>query len=157
MLCGEYWYVGPIFCIVVLLWYYGRSLKPNVFTSLLFLFLVLSTLIYALVFHIAKADEPGWMFEPFDMLAVGVSVGSILLPVVHVLILGGTWKRSVITSVLLILSYFGVYYLFVLLEKIGFFDDYFIYILVYVWQGVSLLRFFRLEAGGGLAKDADPI
>jgi len=142
-LCAAYWYVGPIFGAVVLVWCFGLSARPQLFR--LFSFFLCSTLLYALVFLIANIRQPGWMFEPFDMVAVGVSVGSILLPMSHVLLFGGRWSSSAITSMLLILSYFAVYCLFIFLQKIGLPGSYSTYILVYVWQGVYLVRFFPLK------------
>ena len=142
-LCAAYWYVGPIFGAVVLVWCFGRSVRPSLFRLLAFL--LCSTLLYALVFLIANSRQPVWMFEPFDMLAVGVSAGSILLPQSHVLLLGGRWSSAAVTSILLILSYFAVYCLFFLVEKIGLSSSYSMYILAYIWQGVYLLRFFCIK------------
>jgi hypothetical protein len=85
------------------------------------------------------------MFEPFDMVAVGVLVGSILLPASHVLLLGGRWRSPAITGILLIASYFAVYFLFTFLQNIGLPSGYSTYIVVYAWQGVYLVRFFSFK------------
>jgi len=142
-LCAAYWYVGPIFGAVVLVWCFGLRVRPS--SLRFFTFLLCSTFLYALVFLIANIRQPGWMFEPFDMVAVGVSVGSIFLPASHVLLFGGRWRSAGITSTLLIVSYFAVYCLFMVLQKIGISGSYFKYLVVYVWQGVYLVRFFSLK------------
>lgn len=139
-LCAAYWYVGPIFGAVILVWCFGLTVRPNLFR--LSSFFACSTLLYALVFLIANLRQPPWMFEPFDMVAVGVLVGSILLPASHVLLLGGRWRSPAVTGILLIASYFAVYYLFFVLQKIGLPGGYSTYLVVYVWQGIYLVRFF---------------
>jgi len=142
-LCAGYWYVGPIFGAVVLVWCFGLKGRPGLLRF--FLFFLCSTLLYALVFFIANIRQPPWMFEPFDMVAVAISAGSILLPISHALLLGGHWRSAAITSILLIVSYFAVYSLFFFLEKIGLpTNSYSMYLLVYFWQGIYLVRFFSL-------------
>jgi len=142
-LCAAYWYVGPIFGVVVIVWRFGHAVRPQWFR--LFSFFVCSTLLYALVFLIANIRQPVWMFEPFDMLAAGVSAGSVLLPLSHIFLLGGRWSSVAITSMLLILSYFIVYCLFFFIEEIGLSSSYSMYSLAYVWQGVYLVRFFYIK------------
>jgi hypothetical protein len=78
--------VGPIFGIVVLVWQSDYVLA--LFGSESLKFLVLSTLIWALVdvlLHVASADR----YFDLDIL-----VGSILLPCAHAWVFRSSWRRA---------------------------------------------------------------
>ena len=86
---SEFLYVGLIFAVVVLVWR-SESIQDliNIRNGM---FIVCSTLIYALVVWIVQpGQDMGWR------LYAGVAVGTSLLPVTHVLFLGSSWKRALI-------------------------------------------------------------
>lgn len=88
--CAAYWYVGPIFGVVVLVWY-AQSLC-EIARLRCAAFLASSTLIYAFVF---------WLSDQLSNtnygLYVAVAAGTILLPIAHKLFLSVSWKRILIT------------------------------------------------------------
>jgi len=84
---AEYWWLGPMFGMVVLIWQTDTPASmmqlPNG------LFLAASTLIYALVVRIVGSLNRG----DWDIY-VGVAAGTILLPVAHAWFLRAPWKRA---------------------------------------------------------------
>ena len=72
----NYWYVGPIFGVVVLIW--QASKLKDLFQHRGSTFLIGSTFIYALVVYIiAHTDDSDFWFR------VAVAPGSVLLPLAH--------------------------------------------------------------------------
>src|SRR3990167_4995111 len=80
-----YWVVGAVFAITCLVVSH-RGITKKMFSLKSGFFILISTLIYALVFWIAKH---GWQFKQdfldmlFGSLTVGVILGSILMPLFH--------------------------------------------------------------------------
>ena len=86
---AHHWYVGPIFAAVVLLWY-----APSVRSVLNWraaAFAVSSTLIYALVYQLFETKS-----FSHDELHWPVAVGTVLLPLAHMLFLGAGRARTLI-------------------------------------------------------------
>ncbi len=83
------WYVGPIFGLVVLVWY-ARSLR-ELFALQSAGFLAASTLIYSLVFRIASMG----MTEE-NVFRAAVAIGTIFLPLAHKAFLTASWRRVLI-------------------------------------------------------------
>ncbi len=138
----EYWVVGPVFGVALLLANPERVFKKLSFQHLLFL--GASTLIYALVLWISNH---GWKFreEGIDMLfgstSAAIAVGSLLLPSVHALLFGTDFKTVRSVSLALILSWYGTLLLSWLDETIGIKPpiDYSLVALA-LWQGIYLKR-----------------
>jgi len=132
----SYWYVGLIFGLIVLQWNFLCGKRVSILKAVSFL--ICSTLIYALVFYIAKNFE--WTLREsdpiFNSLFLGIVVGSFLLPVIHLGFLGGNTKKSLLTSLLLIVTYLLVCLVFSGDSAIG---D---YVVVFSWQGFYLLALF---------------
>lgn len=84
------WVIGPVFGLVVLAW---QVKWPPVLTAQHGLFLLASTLIYAVVAHIAvEAKTP--FGEGDSELYLAVALGTVLLPLAHRQFLGATWERT---------------------------------------------------------------
>ncbi len=137
---GGYWVVGSVFGIAVLIANLKRIL-PN-FSPKYFVFLMVSTLVYALVYGLSSK---GWRFQSdwVDMLAgattAGVIVGSLLLPAVHAYLFGTDVKTVRRVSIKLIVSW----YLMILISWI---DDSlnvplsidYLLIAIALWQGIYI-------------------
>ncbi len=104
-LIAEYWYVGPVFGAVVLLWHAGSSRDLLRMRSLAFL--AASTLIYALVAWLILEwdDEIPEIPNVFDAGFLGVMIGSALLPVAHGAFLGASRRRVTIAIPCLYLAW----------------------------------------------------
>lgn len=80
---NSYWYIGPIFGVVVLVW------NTTSLRELLRLrncaFLLASTLIYALVSQLLSRE-----------FSLAVAIGTVLLPLAHMLFLRVHWKRTLV-------------------------------------------------------------
>ncbi|GEM_PF-6825374 len=86
----EGWVIGPLFGLVVLAWYLAL---PPTLTLQHALFLFASTLIYALVAHLAVDGLP--MTQHSMEVNQAVLVGTVSLPVAHRQLLGAPWDRVV--------------------------------------------------------------
>lgn len=135
-LIAEYWYVGPIFGAVVLLWHAGSSRDLVRMRSLGFL--AASTLIYALVAWIILEwdDEIPEIPNVFDAGFLGVMIGSALLPVAHGALLGASWGRVTIAIPCLYLAWYALS----LSELFGL--DNALINFVSVWQALYLVCMF---------------
>ncbi len=118
--CAGYWVVGPVFAAALIIANLDTvrkkfSLKP-------YGLVILSTLIYALVFWIS---EKGWRLQPewLDMLAgslsAGVILGSVLMPALHASLYGFEVKNAQITSAALIVSWYVCISLSLMKEYMG--------------------------------------
>lgn len=88
--CAEYWVVGPVFGVVVLLWQTAgvRALLAPKSLG----FLASSTLIYALVYWISRQKMPEVSYL-FSALLLAVLVGTVLLSLAHGRWLGASQRR----------------------------------------------------------------
>ena len=136
-LCANHWYVGPIFGLVVIFWEVLSKNRRNVLRYIAFL--ILSTLIYACVFEIAGGTDSDWTKSVGGSFAVAIIFGSVLQPLNQVLVIGHKFKHGMLTSFALVLAYYGVAYSGGVLKTVGI-DS--MLILVFVWQGLYLLRFY---------------
>ena len=84
--CAEYWFVGPVFGVVVLVWY-ASSLKI-LFSLRSAAFVAFSTLIYALVYKTTSINKIS-----HGVVYVPVAIGTVLLPLAHVIFLKAAYKR----------------------------------------------------------------
>ena len=165
LLQTRYWFVGPIFGGVVLLWH-ARSLRELLsFRSAIFL--VASTFTYALMAAISSLNN--FLVQngptPLDDRSA-VAVGTVLLAIAHALFLKASWKRVGIA----IPCVYGSWYLiaspmqqlplfldpvmdFIKMAKVPLLTPtlYFLFSLlarflycsnVYVWQGAYLIFMF---------------
>jgi hypothetical protein len=140
-LIAEYWYVGPIFGAVVLVWH-ARSSRDLVSIPSL-KFLAASTLIYALVAWIIMDGDSVIPEIPdvFDAGFLGVMIGSALLPVAHGALLGSSWRRVKIAIPCLYLVWYA-------LALSGLFDlDITLINSMSVWQALYLLFMFSPKPG----------
>ena len=111
----DYWYIGPVFGTVILVWH-APSMR-NLVNVRCGAFLVASTLIYALVVRTFNPDF--WEPSPgTNNLYLAVAVGTILLPLAHALFLHASWRRLLVA----IPGIYGVWCLVsILAEKLDFF------------------------------------
>ncbi len=140
----SYWIVGSVFGAAVVSW------DSNNFKNLVALkhlsFLVVSTLIYALVYHIsrqnwAEGDVAQMLIGP---LPVAVAVGSVLLPLAQKFLFAETAKQPIPITLSLLVSFYVV-------SLISFFNDRlsfaphvnFLLISIAVWQGLYLYLFYK--------------
>lgn len=144
---AEYWVVGPVFGVVVAFW---DSSRPSGFVSAKHLFFIASsTGIYALVCWIARLDweTSSEILEGIiGSMPAGVAAGSLLLPLAHRVILGGS-RRIWIAPFLLIASFYFV----TLMASVARYYDVdgqidFLAISILAWQGIYLLLFFSKRA-----------
>ena len=135
-LIAEYWYVGPVFGAVVLLWHAGSSRDLVRMRSLGFL--AASTLIYALVAWIILEwdDEIPEIPNVFDAGFLGVMIGSAFLPVAHGALLRASWGRVTIAIPCLYLAWYAL----VLSELFGL--DNALINSMSVWQALYLVCMF---------------
>jgi len=109
----HYWYVGPIFGVVVLIWHVK---SPRELVKLQHAaFVAASTLIYALVV---------WKYKPAifggpDNMAWVVAIGTILLPVAQTVFLRASWRRALIAIPGVYLTWFLVAFLYEKLSLTG--------------------------------------
>lgn len=137
-LISDYWYVGPAFGVVVLLWHTYRAAELLRPTSLAFL--AASTLIYALVALIVMdLDEyiPNYG-DFFDGGFLGVMVGTVLLPIAHCRFLGGPWGRLKYS----VPVHYAVWHIIVVaIDRSGISDNDFINAMS-IWQALYLIAMF---------------
>lgn len=92
----EFWVVGPVFGLVVLLWDWERSrtVRPTAYAG----FLIASTLIYALVVWMVREN----FFQEAlpEYIVPGVLAGTVLLPLAHKVFLGNSMVRTIISMIL---------------------------------------------------------
>lgn len=100
----DFWFVGPIFGAVVLIWEW--SFKEKLDLAKAVGFFAASTLIYALVYRISKIDMPK-IDKLFDSVYCAVIVGSFLMPVAYKLFFGGSLKKTLIA----IPAIYAIFYL----------------------------------------------
>lgn len=140
----DYWVVGPIFGLVVVIWQ-ATSLRALV-TLRSGAFVVASTLIYALVLWLYGA-----LLHPFstqrDYSFVAMIAGTALLPLAHAWCFKVSWRRVLVA----IPAIYALTYLVgflgdaVGLDKTPLAD--FLYNGVTVWQGAYLLLMFGWRKG----------
>ena len=140
---GQYGVVGFVFGLTVILW--QTNFKTSSWTRQHGLFVVLSTLIYAIVRYLATI----WDFDSdlLDMLAgsfpIAVIFGSVALPAAQVRLFRELKPRFKKVVKALILSYYGVVlvsYLVTDVLKIDRID--FSSVMIIIWQGLYLYFFF---------------
>lgn len=135
-----YWVVGAVFGAALFLSNRDRVLKKiNLQHLLLF---AGSILVYALVYLIAAK---GWRFQNdwLDMLTgsvtSGVIVGSVLMPVLQAMLLGGEMKVVRSVSLKLIASWYITLIFSKVLESVGIGTKIdFLWVSIAVWQGIYL-------------------
>jgi len=147
---AEYWVAGPVFGIVAVVWA-AKSLK-EVWSKNALAFVLMSTLVYALVYHIARQS---WSSDSVireslcGPLPTGVVVGSLLLPMVQSLCLGTPRLSAFKGAFVLILSFYVVTLMANVADYIKLGENFnFIAIAVFVWQGIYLLHFFPERLSG---------
>lgn len=137
-LISTYWYVGPAFGVVVLLWHSYKAAELLRPASLAFL--AASTLIYALVALIVMdLDEyiPDYG-DLFDGGFLGVMIGTVLLPLAHCRFLGGAWGRLKYS----VPVHYVVWHIAVVaMDRSGVSDNDFINAMS-IWQGLYLAAMF---------------
>ena len=141
--CTGFWVVGPVFAVSFLLAHYERVLSARSRQKYL-IFVLASTLTYALVFLIA---DKGWKFRQdwldaaFGSLTGGVALGSILMPFVHAKLFGTDLKTAGQVSLWLVVSW----YIIVLISLVNGWAgikisiDYTL-IGIILWQGIYFKR-----------------
>ncbi len=141
---AEYLWVGPIFGLVVVIW--ASNAPKELVRRENAAFVAMSTLIYALVYHIAKQN---WSSDSVVLesllgpLPTGVLAGSLLLPMAHSLFLGAPRRKAFKASLVLMLSFYAVTLLANVADYINLGENFnFIAIAVFVWQGIYLFDFF---------------
>jgi len=143
---SDYWVVGPVFGLTVILW--DSDHISQILSRKHILFVAASTLIYALIpFMVIKEY---WKFDDgsvseffFGTLSVAVILGSILLPVAHHFLLGSKRNTSKLAVIALIITFY-------LIDFIGSVIDHLklllpfntAYVSLTVWQAVYLTYFF---------------
>ena len=140
-LIAEYWYVGPVFGAVVLVWD-ARSSRDLVSIRSLE-FLGASTLLYAFVAWIIMDGDSVIPEIPdvFDAGFLGVMIGSAFLPVAHGALLGAPWRRVKIAIPFLYLVWYA-------LALSGLFDAEITLInSMSVWQALYLVCLFAPKPG----------
>ncbi len=140
-LVAEYWYVGPVFGAVVLLWH-ARAIRDLASARSLG-FLGASTLIYAIVAWIIMEWDSVIPEIPdvFDAGFLGVMIGSALLPVAQGALLGASWRRVKIAIPCLYLVWYA-------LALSGLFDvDVTLINSMSVWQALYLVCLFAPKPG----------
>ena len=138
--CTGYWVVGPVFGVALLLFNSDRVFKK--LSSQHLVFLITSTLIYALVYWIAAN---GWKFRSdwLDALAgsasAGVVLGSLLMPLIHGRFFGMDPKTVLPVSIFLIAGWYAVTLVSLAVQVIGpnFRFD-FLFIAIALWQGIYM-------------------
>lgn len=154
-LVGHYWYVGPIFGAVVLLWQ-AESIHDLIRPRSL-AFFAASTLIWAFVYWLLDHDHrlldlPA-LLGLSDSANQAVAVGSILLPMAHWLLLKVSWKRVLVPITCLYAAWYAIVSL---LDSIDF--DFNAWInAVSIWQAIYLLCLFVPKPdfhGGWFQKEA---
>jgi hypothetical protein len=137
-LISEYWFVGPAFGAVVLLWNMHSAIdlvRPRSIP-----FLAASTLIYALVALIVMDLEeyvPDYG-DLFDGGFLGVMIGTALLPVAHCKLLGGPWGRLKFTAPV---HYIVWHAIVVAIDRSGVSDNDFVNAMS-IWQALYLIAMF---------------
>ena len=141
--CAGFWVVGPVFALCFLAANYECVLSARSYPKHL-IFILASTLIYALVFLIA---DKGWKFHQDSLDAVGgsltggVVLGSILMPFVHAKLFGIDLKTAGRVSLWLVISWYAVVLVSLIDEWAGvkFSIDYTL-IGIILWQGIYFKR-----------------
>jgi hypothetical protein len=133
----NHWVVGPVFGGVVVLWDWTCCQKPRWVRW--GVFLVVSTLIYAMVRELADIRLPDSPI--FEVLFPAVLVGSFLLPLAHRIILNQPRVPIVTTGILIyIASYAGS----LVSDGLGLGAPWTMLInSVAAWQGAYLFLLFR--------------
>jgi hypothetical protein len=126
--CADYWYVGPIFGAVVLIW--SANAPRELLNVRAAAFFVASTLIYALVYGVHDELPDG---DVSFYLAVGL--GTVLLPLAHHVFLGGPRKRMLAAIPLLYALWYAASHALGRLELRGLEK---LLNMVSVWQGLYL-------------------
>lgn len=137
----SYWFVGPVFGGVVLVWS-ARTLR-DLFTPSSGAYLVASTLIYAFVVQIVLLAP---LLGEYDVF-VGVFVGTVLLPVAHALFLKAAWTRALVAVPGVYGSWALVWFIMERLHVEGMPIGTFIN-LVSVWQAAYLVFMFAPNPAG---------
>ncbi|HEY5623779.1 MAG TPA: hypothetical protein VIV14_08450 [Gammaproteobacteria bacterium] len=88
----NYWVPGAVFGIAVIVWHWADRRQLSAARALLFV--VASTLNFALVLEIAQASLPS--APVFNLIEPSVLAGTVLLPVAHHYIFGLEWRRVVV-------------------------------------------------------------
>ncbi len=106
----NHWIPGLIFGGVVVMWHWSfvRSFSWGRYA----LFVLASTLNYALVLELAQLDWPNYAL--FSVLVPAVVAGTVLLPVAHKFVLGASIKRVVIAIPVM---YFSAYLTAVFIDR----------------------------------------
>ena len=145
---AEYWTVGPVFGLVVLIWH-AKSPR-DLYDPMGLTFLFASTFIYAIVYWISLRHVPTLPRAPhlLDATFLAVLAGSFLLPQAHMRWLGLERRLAIPTAVTLIVVYYLSGLLLNAVELPGWLSRW--VNAVSIWQGTYLCCTFR--GGRGKAR-----
>ncbi len=143
----SYWVVGPLFGLVVVV-FHSANLKP-LFKPKDISFLIASTLIYAIVFHISSQN---WNYGSdladslYGSFPIAIITGSVLLPLAHKMIYGASVKTFKSAVIALIVSYYIVVLISILRDLLtpGMHLN-FLLLFIGAWQAAYLCVFFPLK------------
>jgi hypothetical protein len=139
-----YWVVGPVFGLAVISW--DSDTFRKFVAAKHIAYLAASSLIYALVYHISRQNwnrGSDLMDSVAGSLAVGVIVGSALLPFAHQIFLSANLKTARKAFLLLVAAYYIV-------TAVSWANDEmnwglrinFLTVMIAAWQGAYLYAFF---------------
>jgi hypothetical protein len=146
----NYWIVGPVFGLAVICW--DSNNFKNFVAAKHLAFLVASTLIYALVFHISSQNwnrGSDWQDSFFGSLPAAVVIGSVLLPWAHRIFLSA--RIAIVRKVicLLIGSYYVTASISLANDQWGFgWKINFLFLMIALWQAIYLYTLFAKEPRG---------
>ena len=141
---GGFWVVGPVFGLTVAA-FEAKTFKG--FTRNHTFFIVLSTLLYALVYRISlfKMGDDSVLYNYFiGTFPIAIVTGSILLPIVHARVFNQSWARMFRAMYSLIASFYIVELVMLANESFRWGADLpWMALLIAVWQGTYLYVFFK--------------
>ena len=147
---GGYWVVGPVFGVAVVLHDMKdiHDLRPVKHG----LFIVFSTLIYALVYRISLlkwgTDTPLYNYVIGPMPAAIVT-GSILMAFMHTVVMNKSKEQMLRAVIVLIVGYYFVTALMFANEKFSLnLNVQWMMVLIGAWQGLYLYTFFWKKRKG---------
>ncbi len=140
-----YWVVGPVFGMAVVSYDLQGWKDREWFKHLGFL--AVSTLVYALVYHISRMDwdRDSDLFDYFlGPFPVAIVAGSILMPLAHRILFRKPGALAMKASLALILSFYLLTLLAYTQEKLDLkWNIQWLAVMIAVWQGIYLHLFFR--------------
>ncbi len=137
----SYWYVGPIFGAVVLVW---NTRSPRDLLRISSgLFLLASTLIYAGVWWLMDHERAWWFHNSEGYFYISIAIGTIALPIAQTVILHRPeWKRTLLAIPLIYGSWYLLASLLTSLMEHRHIESSLLINAVPIWQAAYLLFMF---------------